>query len=38
MEGVVRSYIAHSLSAEKAADEVHFVEDLAHVSRPGGAV
>ncbi|XP_057763944.1 CSC1-like protein ERD4 [Salvia miltiorrhiza] len=38
MEGVLRSYIARSLSAEKAADDAHFVEDLAHVSRPGSAV
>ncbi|KAL1555785.1 CSC1-like protein erd4 [Salvia divinorum] len=31
MEGVFRSYVAHSLSTEKTAEAVKFVDDLAHV-------
>ncbi|KAL1555788.1 CSC1-like protein erd4 [Salvia divinorum] len=38
MEGVFRSYVAHSLSTEKTAEAVKFVDDLAHVTRPGSAV
>ncbi|XP_042005418.1 CSC1-like protein ERD4 [Salvia splendens] len=38
MEGVFRSYVACSLSTEKTAEVVQFVDDLAHVTRPGSAV
>ncbi|KAG6416762.1 hypothetical protein SASPL_124200 [Salvia splendens] len=38
LEGVLRSYLARSLSAEKGTDDVQFVNDLVHVSRPGSVV